>query len=100
MIIRSIIDNPAKVSFSVTFKAKGSATYSWKKVTGATSYALYYKPSLGASWKKVGTVNNRTTSFTKTGLRSGTGYFTVRAYRTYEYISYGSAFDTKTAAVK
>lgn len=92
--------NPAKVSFSVTSKAKGSATYSWKKVTGATSYALYYKASLGASWKKVGTVNNRTTSFTKTGLRSGTGYFTVRAYKTYEGVTHGGSFETKTCKIK
>ncbi len=92
--------NPAKVSFSVSSKTKGSATYSWKKVTGATSYALYYKASLSASWTKVATVSNSTTSYTKTGLKSGTGYFTVRAFRTYEGTSYGSAFDTKTVSVK
>ena len=92
--------NPAKVSFSVTSKAKGTATYSWSKVTGATSYALYYKASSSASWTKVASVSNSTTSYTKTGLKSGTGYFTVRAFRTYEGTTYGSAFDTKTAKVK
>ena len=92
--------NPAKVSFSVTSKSKGAATYTWSKVTGATSYALYYKATSGAAWTRVATVNNSTTSFTKTGLKSGTGYFTVRAVRTYEGKAYGSAFDTRTAKVK
>ncbi|MBQ6633331.1 MAG: fibronectin type III domain-containing protein [Ruminococcus sp.] len=92
--------NPAKVSFSVASKAKGSATYSWNKVTGATSYALYYKSSANASWTRVATVNNSTTSYTKTCLKSGTGYFTVRAFRTYEGTTYGSTFDTKTVTVR
>ena len=92
--------NPAKVSFSVTSKSKGAVTYTWKKVTGATSYAIYYKATSGASWKRVATVGNTKTSYTKTGLKSGTGYFTVRAYRTYEGKSYGSAFDTKSTKVK
>ena len=92
--------NPAKVSFSVTSKSKGAVTYTWKKVTGATSYAIYYKATSGASWKRVATVGNTKTGYTKTGLKSGTGYFTVRAYRTYEGKSYGSAFDTKSTKVK
>ena len=92
---------PAAVSFWVNSKSRNNATISWNKVNGATSYVVYYKSSPNGAWKRIAHVNNRTTSFTKSGLPSGsTGYFTVRAYRTYEGKSYGSAFDTKSTKVK
>ncbi len=93
--------SPAKVNFIAASNTKGSADIVWEKVSGATSYAVYYKASAGASWTRIGFVNNSTTKFTKTGLKSGSaGYFTVRAFRTYEGVSHGSAFDTKSIKIK
>ncbi len=92
---------PAKVSFTVTSTKEQTADLSWKKVTGATSYAVYYKPSATAAWQKIATVNNKTTTFTKTGLKEGaTCYFTVKAFRNYEGTILGGAFDTKSVKIK
>lgn len=92
---------PAAVSFWVNSKSRNNATISWNKVNGATSYIVYYKSSPNGAWKRIAHVNNRTTSFTKSGLKSGsTGYFTVRAFRTYEGVTYGSTFVTKNVRIK
>ena len=70
-------------------------------MNGATSYVVYYKNSADATWQRIGEVSNKTTSYTESGLKSGsTGYFTVRAFRTCDGKSYGSTFDKKTAKIK
>ena len=80
---------PAKVNFTITARQKGKAVLNWTKVAGATSYAVYYKPN-GGSWSKIATVNNSTTSYTYTKVRSGdTGYMTVRAFKNYEGVIRG-----------
>ena len=85
----------------MTSTKEQTADLSWKKVTGATSYAVYYKPSATAAWQKIATVNNKTTTFTKTGLKEGaTCYFTVKAFRNYEGTILGGAFDTKSVKIK
>ena len=80
---------PAKVNFTITAKEKGKAVLNWSKVAGATSYAIYYKPN-GGSWSKIATVNNSTTSYTYTKVKSGdTGYMTVRAFKNFEGVIRG-----------
>ncbi|MCD8383678.1 MAG: fibronectin type III domain-containing protein, partial [Clostridiales bacterium] len=50
----------------------------WGAVSGATSYYVYRKAAGSSSWTKLNTVT--TTSYTSTGVSSGTTYtFTVRA---------------------
>ena len=86
---------PAKVNFTVKSDKPKTAVVRWKKVSGATSYAVFYKTKT-SKWVKLATVNNKTTSFTKTGLKEGGAYyFTVRAYRTYEGKTYGGDFAAK-----
>lgn len=96
----SIGTNPAKVAFSVSSPAKGTAKLSWKKVTGATNYIIYYKATAKANWSRIGTAKSSATSFTKKGLKSGTRYFTVRAVKAYGGKTYQSSFAAKTAKIK
>ena len=92
--------NPATVNFKLSAGSK-KATVKWSKVTGATGYKVYYKTSKNGSWKCLKTANNKTTSYTKTGLKKGkTYYFTVKAYRTVGGKTYNGAFTTKSVKVK
>ncbi len=92
--------NPATVKFTLTAGSK-KATVKWSKVTGATGYKIYYKTSKNGSWKSLKTVNNKTTSYTKSGLAKGkTYYFTVKAYRTTGGKTYNGTFVTKSVKVK
>ena len=92
--------NPATVNFKLSAGSK-KATVKWSKVTGATGYKVYYKTSKNGNWKCLKTANNKTTSYTKTGLRKGkTYYFTVKAYRTVGGKTYNGAFTTKGVKVK
>lgn len=91
---------PSTVSFKVTAGSK-KATVKWNKVTGATGYKVYYKTSKNGSWKCLKTTNNKTTSYTKTGLTKGkTYYFTVKAYRTVSGKTYNGSYATKSIKVK
>ncbi len=91
---------PAKVSFTAKSAKAKTVTLNWNKVKGATSYAVFYKTKT-SKWVKLATVNNKTTTFTKTGLKEGGAYyFTVRAYRTYEGVTYGGDFTAKGVTVK
>lgn len=68
----------SKVSRSSSTKAK----VTWKKVGGATGYVIYYSTKKSSGYKAAKTVSNKTTSYTKTGLKKGkTYYFKVCAYR-------------------
>lgn len=92
--------NPATVNFKLTAGSK-KATVKWSKVTGATGYKVYYKTSKNGKWTCLKTANNKTTSYTKTGLKKGkTYYFTVKAYRTVGGKTYNGAFTTKGVKVK
>lgn len=92
--------NPAKVSFSVSSPAKGTAKVSWKKVAGATGYVIYYKATAKAGWSKIGTAKSSATSFTKKSLKKGTRYFTVRAVKAYGGRTYQSAYAAKAVEIK
>lgn len=88
------------MSFKLTAGSK-KATIKWSKVTGATGYKVYYKTSKNGSWKCLKTANNKTTSYTKTGLKKGkTYYFTVKAYRSVGGKTYNGSFTTKGVKVK
>ena len=91
---------PDTVKFSLTAGSK-KATIKWTKVTGASGYKLYYKTSKNGKWISLKTVNNKTTSYTKTGLTKGKTYwFTVKAYRTSNNVTYNAAYTTKSVKVK
>ena len=92
--------NPATVNFKLTAGSK-KATVKWSKVTGATGYKVYYKTSKNGKWIGLKTTNNKTTSYTKTGLKKGkTYYFTVKAYRSVGGKTYNGSFVTKGVKVK
>lgn len=80
----------ASVAQLATSTKKTSITYAkstgkrrikikWKKVANATAYMVYRKAGSKGKWKRVKTT--KSTSFTNTGLKSGTRY-------TYKVISY------------
>lgn len=86
-------------SFSVKSSAKKTANLSWKAVSGASGYQVYY----GTSTKKMKLAGSPTkTTAKKTGLTSGrTYYFKVRAYKTVggkKY--YGSFCSSKAVKIK
>lgn len=57
-----------------------TATVTWSRQNGVSGYAVYRKTA-GGSWKRVKTLNSRTSTYTDTNLKSGaTYYYTVRAY--------------------
>ncbi len=92
--------NPATVSFKVTGGTR-KAVVKWNKVTGATGYKVYYKTSKNGKWVGLKTTNNKTTSYTKTGLATGkTYYFTVKAYRNANGKTYNGAYNSKRVKVK
>ncbi|MCQ2452624.1 MAG: SH3 domain-containing protein [Oscillospiraceae bacterium] len=74
---------------SVTNTTAG-VTVSWKAVSGAAKYRVFYKTS-GSSWTKAADTTG--TSYTVTGLTSGTSYtFTVRCLDASG--NYASQYDT------
>ncbi|MDD6489312.1 MAG: CAP domain-containing protein [Clostridia bacterium] len=92
--------NPVTVNFSLT-SGTGKATVKWNKVTGASGYKIYYKTSKNGSWQTLKTVNNKTTSYTKTGLtKNKVYYFTVRAYRIVDGKTYYGGYVTKSIKIR
>ncbi|MBQ9375396.1 MAG: fibronectin type III domain-containing protein, partial [Ruminococcus sp.] len=82
---------PAVVSFKLTRTAT-DVTASWAKVTGATGYKVYYKTSANGKW--VGLTTTKNTSYKKTGLKPATTYyFTVKAYRVANGVTYNGDFN-------
>ncbi len=92
--------NPSTVSFRVSSGSKEKVNIKWNKVMGATSYRIYYKPTSDSKWQRKLIVNSKTTSCTLAGIKSGNGYFTVRAYKTYDGITRGGNFTSKICKVK
>lgn len=90
---------PGAVSFKLSSASKGQVDITWSTVTGATSYAVYYKTSANGKWQRL-TVT-KSLKYSKTGFKSGsTYYFTVRAYRQYGSTGYPGAYSAKTVKVK
>lgn len=66
---------------SATATSSSSITVSWSSVSGALGYYVYRDTSPDGTYSKVGTVSSASTSYTNTGLLSGTTYYyKVSAY--------------------
>lgn len=75
--VKTVIKRPTQV------KAE-SASYNairlnWKKVTGASRYAIYQSTNQSSGFKKIATVSSKTLQYRATGLKAGTNYY----YRIY-----------------
>ncbi len=89
---------PDAVKFNAA-PGKKKVTLTWKKVTGATGYTVYYKTKANGAWKKL--KDTKGASYTKTKLKSGSSYFfTVKAYKTYKGKNYDSSFASKKVKIK
>lgn len=77
----------AKIANSVNIKSVKRVTTSkaritWNNVGNATAYEIFRNYSATGTFKKVATVNGRTTSFSNSGLKRGQSYYyIVRAYK-------------------
>lgn len=79
--------------------ANKAITVKWSKVTGATSYVVYYKTSANGKWIKAGTTTNA--SFKISNLSKGKKYYvTVKAYKKYNTQNAASIITTKYITVK
>ncbi|MGI6722021.1 MAG: S8 family serine peptidase [Anaerovoracaceae bacterium] len=73
---------PARTTAVAHTKVFRRIQVSWKKVGGATGYAIYRKAGLNGKYKKRRMVGISTRRWTDSGLRKGkTYYYKVRAYR-------------------
>ena len=89
---------PTKVKFTISTTKKGKATISWKKVKGATKYAVFYKQNKSDKWTKMTTTTGN--SYTLTGISgSKGGYVTVKAYKKFGSKTVGSKY-TRTTIYK
>lgn len=91
------LPSPAKVQISKTSPSKKKVKISWKKKS-VSGYEVYMSTSKKGTYEKAGTVKKgKTTSYTKSGLKSKkTYYFKVRSYVTVG----GYKFYSKYSSVK
>ena len=96
---------PATVTkLKVSSTGEKSVKLSWKKVTGADSYAIYRYDNTSKKWQRIKTV--KAVSFTDSGLARAKGYsYKVKAVKKTggkEYISasYSKAVETVTKPAK
>lgn len=90
--------SPATPTPKLTTSNK-SVTVKWSKVTGATSYVVYYKTSANGKWIKVGTTTK--TSYKISNLVKGKKYYVkVVAYKKYNKQNAKSSETTKSIVVK
>lgn len=90
-----VVTTPSKVK---NVKASGikttSLTIKWSKVSGATAYQIY-RSTDGETWKRVKSVNSKTTSYTDKSLKKGKKYYyKVRAYRKADSKTYYGDFSS------
>lgn len=79
--------------------ANKAITVKWGKVTGATSYVVYYKTSANGKWIKAGTTSK--TTYKISNLVKGKKYYvTVKAYKKYNKQNAASLTTTKYITVK
>ena len=101
----------AKVAPAVVVAEKSATTYnsvtlSWKKISGASGYAVYRAESKNGEWKKIKTIKSGSTkTYKDKGLIPGkTYYYKVRAYRTVSgknvYGAYSEVVKAKPALKK
>ena len=88
---------------STISKDKGKANITWKKVSGASGYAIYRSTSKNGSYQKIKTLKSGSTlSFTDTNLESKkTYYYKVKAYKSADMGNIYSAYSSmKSVKVK
>lgn len=93
---------PGKVSALKARKvSKSKIGLNWKKVKGASGYAVYMKTGNG-TYKKVKTITRGSTvKYTKTKLKKGKKYsFKIRAYKKADKTIYGSYSSAKSYKLK
>jgi hypothetical protein len=76
---------PAPSSVSASAQSSSSISISWNSVSGATGYYIYRSTSSGGTYDYL--VSTSSTSYTNTGLSSGTTYY----YKVSAYNSYGES---------
>ena len=88
---------------STTSNDKGKVKITWKKVSGASGYAIYRSTSKNGSYQKIKTLKSGSTlSFTDTNLKSKkTYYYKVKAYKSADMGNVYSAYSSmKSVKVK
>ncbi|MBS7009030.1 LamG-like jellyroll fold domain-containing protein [Anaerostipes sp.] len=93
---------PGKVTgLKVRKASKTKIKLNWKKVKGASGYAVYMKTGSG-KYKRVKTITKGSTvKYTKTKLKKGKKYtFKIRAYKKADKTIYGSYSSSKNYKIK
>jgi hypothetical protein len=73
--VTTVVAAPAApTNLSATASSSSSIKLSWTGSAGATSYLIERSPN-GSTWTQIGTTTSTTTSYTDTGLASGTTYY-------------------------
>ncbi|MBR1664031.1 MAG: CotH kinase family protein [Ruminococcus sp.] len=81
------------VALKATSKTRKKAKLTWKKISGASGYQLYYSTKKNGSYKLIKNLSSKTTGYTKSKLTSGKKYyFKLRAYKTINGKKYYSDF--------
>lgn len=94
---------PAKPSVTLASGKSKQVKVSWKKISGASGYEIYYSTKKDGSYKKAKTITSgKTVTYTQKKLKSGKKYYyRVRAYRTVNGKKvYGSYSAVKSVKVK
>lgn len=85
---------PAKPTVLTPSSTAATVTVKWKKVSGATGYAVYSYNSSSKKYTKLGTTKN--TSYVASRLTAGkTYYYAVKSYKTSKGKTYFSAYSSK-----
>lgn len=90
-----VVTTPSKVKTLKASEIKAtSLTLKWSKVSGATAYQIY-RSTDGESWKRIKSVNSKTTSYKDKSLKKGKKYYyKVRAYRKADSKTYYGDFSS------
>ena len=81
--------------FQVKAYNSGYNQVSWSKVSNATGYYVYRKPSSGGSWTKIATVKNSVSKYKDSKVTANASYrYTVRAYYQASGKTYTSKYTT------
>ncbi|MBE5925506.1 MAG: alpha-amylase [Lachnospiraceae bacterium] len=99
--IKTACTSPKKVKFSAKAIKNKKVKLSWKKVSGATGYYVYYRQNGTKKWKLATTLKSNKVSYTKKNLKKNKKYnFKVVAYRKAGSSIAKGASNIKTIKVK
>lgn len=104
--VKSKVMLQTPMNVKLTNSSANSLKISWKKVSEASGYEIYYAPSKSQTYKKIKTITSGTTvSYTNKNLANGkTYYYKIRAYKTVngnkKYSSYCSIISKKVLLAK